>query len=166
MDVYELPLTTGGFALIDAADKPLIDSWRWTWRRESRGYALSRQSIGGGKQKPVRLHRLILGFPTGMIDHANGNKLDNRRCNLRLCSDSQNQANRDPLPHSSKFKGVTVRKSTGHFEAQIWCNYKRIWLGTFSDECEAALAYDAKAIELFGDFARTNFPREQYTVAK
>lgn len=163
MDVCELPLTCGKVALIDDADLPVVENWRWAWVVNSNGYAVSRKSIGGGRQKAISLHRLILNFPDADIDHANGIKLDNRRGKLRLCTNSQNQANRDPLPHSSKFKGVTVRKSTGHFEAQIWNNYKRIWLGTFATEQDAARAYDAAALEHFGEFARTNFPREQYT---
>jgi hypothetical protein len=166
MDVHELPLACGDVALIDAADSAILDDWRWAWRKDSRGYVSSTKATGGGRCKPVRLHRLLLDFPASAIDHANGNKLDNRRCNLRICTNAQNQANRDPLPHSSRFKGVTVRKSTGRFEAQIWNNYKRIWIGTFANEQDAARAYDAAAIEHFGEFARTNFPREQYELAK
>lgn len=157
MDVYRMPLMSGGFAFVDVGDRPALDGWRWSWTKNSRGYVSSRRCIGGGKQIQVTLHRLLLDFPQSAIDHINGNRLDNRRCNLRLCTNSQNQANREPMPHGSRFKGVTVQKKTGRFESQIWFQNKRIYLGTFEHEEEAAAAYDREAIARFGEFARLNF---------
>ncbi len=161
MDAVRIPLRSGGFALIDPIDEPKISAWRWSWREGSRGYAESRRCIGNGRQQPVRLHRLILDFPDSIIDHANGNRLDNRRCNLRVCTNSQNQANRAAMPHCSRFKGVTIEARTGKFCSQIWCNGKRYWLGTFTNETQAARAYDRAALKHFGEFARLNFPQDE-----
>ena len=157
MDAVSIPLASGSAAIIDKCDEDtLFRLWPWSWYVGRRGYVQSGQCVGGGRQVVVKMHRLVMGFPKSSIDHANGNKLDNRRCNLRLCTNSQNQANRRSSPHSSSFKGVTVQSRTGRFEAQIWHSNKRIYLGTFVNEIEAARAYDAKAIELFGEFALLN----------
>jgi hypothetical protein len=154
--IFEIPLGNGGVAIVSECDSPLLMEWPWSWHRSVRGYA---QSAGNGK--PVRLHRLILGFPASAIDHINGNKLDNRRSNLRLCTNAQNQWNRPGKPHSSRFKGVTVNRVTGKFEAQIWCHGKRHYLGTFTSDIDAARARDEAARKYHGEFARLNFPNEQ-----
>jgi hypothetical protein len=108
------------------------------------------------KGKMSLLHRVIMGVedPKVFVDHINGDPLDNRRENLRLCSASQNQANRKPAP-GRKYKGVTKNKS-GTYSASIQMNKKLHGCGTFKTEEEAALAYNRKALELFGDFAYQN----------
>ncbi len=157
MDAVRLPLTNGLSALVDAEDAAwLAVNWRWTWHLTNRGYVASKERVGG-RQKSVLLHRLLLGFPKLFIDHRDLNKLNNTRQNLRICTTSQNQANRPAMPHCSRFKGVTIDQRTGKFCAQIHFNNKRKWLGTFATEEAAARAYDVSAIELFGEFARPNF---------
>lgn len=146
MEAVSIPLTNGGFALIDAQDLPLVESR--TWRRGAGGYAESGND---------RLHQVLVGRELPEIDHHNRNRLDNRRCNLRPCTTSQNQANREALPHSSRYKGVTMQRKTGRFEARIVFRRRSIYLGTFATESDAAKAYDHKAVELFGEFARLNF---------
>jgi hypothetical protein len=92
-------------------------------------------------------------WPAGQIDHRNGDKLDNRWCNLRLASSSQNCANtrsRGFLP-----KGVTLHRQTGKYQAQIKKGGKNFYLGLFESPIEANAAYAQKARELFGDFARS-----------
>jgi hypothetical protein len=92
-----------------------------------------------------------------LIDHKDGNALDNRRDNLRPATFSQNTANRHaPTESNSGFKGVWFDKRKEKFVASIGVKRKRITLGRFDRAIDAALAYDAAAVSAFGDFARTN----------
>jgi hypothetical protein len=107
----------------------------------------------------IRLHRLITSAKPGeIVDHINGNCLDNRRENLRICTDAQNQCNRGMTARNTVgFKGVTYRKDRNKYAAQIQKGYKNHHLGTFDSPTDAAHAYDKAAKELHGEFARTNF---------
>ncbi len=105
------------------------------------------------------MHRLIVGAKAGIsIDHINGNTLDNRKCNLRIATPSQNSMNQRIKEHSSHYKGVTWHRQHGKWYAQLKHNQHLNFLGLFLNEEDAARAYDAKAKELFGEFARLNFP--------
>ena len=107
----------------------------------------------------VRMHRVIMGLgPDGpKVDHKDGNGLNNQRENLRLASTIQNGQNRRPDKRgSSKYKGVCWKSRRSHWEASIQHNGKRIHLGCFQNELEAARAYDKTALEFFGEFARIN----------
>ena len=107
------------------------------------------------------MHRLIMGDPRGIyIDHVNHNTLDNRRENLRLATNQENQRNqlKQVRQHGciSKYKGVS-RDGGGGWKAYFTINYKYIHIGRFQSELVAASAYDAAAIHHFGQFAHTNF---------
>lgn len=91
------------------------------------------------------------------VDHINGDGLDNRRSNLRLCNRSQNGANRVSPNREIKYRGVYKSKNGNGFKAQIKAFRRNIHIGVFDTEEDAARAYDAKAREYFGEFARTNF---------
>jgi hypothetical protein len=94
-----------------------------------------------------------------VVDHINGNGLDNRMVNLRVCTAAQNSRNRKPRKGSlSGYRGVSFYKNYQKWVAQIMYDGVKYYLGYFSDPKEAALAYDAKARELHGDYARVNFP--------
>jgi hypothetical protein len=97
--------------------------------------------------------------PEGMeIDHANGNRLDNRIENLRICTHQQNLANKHTRTiHTSRFKGVSLYRDTGRWRATMGYMGKAVHIGYFDSEEEAARAYDAKARELQGEYANTNF---------
>lgn len=99
------------------------------------------------------MHRLILNNPP-RVDHFNSDGLDNRRENIRACTASQNMFNRRKQAGSSQFKGVSWYKRHGKWVAKLRCHGKDYFLGYFTDEKEAALAYQAAAKELFGEFAR------------
>jgi hypothetical protein len=110
------------------------------------------------------MHRLIWEMHNGPIpedkeiDHINHDGLDNRMVNLRLCTRRQNNANQRKARGSSRFKGVTWDELHQKWRAQVGYENKRIYLGIFDSETEAAGAYDAKAKELFGEFAAVNSP--------
>lgn len=105
-----------------------------------------------------RLHRVIMNAKTGEeVDHINMNKLDNRRENLRICTSSQNKGNLEVRKsNTSGFKGVNWHKRSGTYEARIKINKRSVFLGNFATAQEAANAYDKAALELRGEFARTN----------
>lgn len=107
------------------------------------------------------MHRLILGASKGQQgDHQNGNGLDNRRINLRLCTNSQNQMNRKKSSrYSSKYKGVTWNSHARKWQAQIKRQGVMHYLGLFVDELEAARAYNKDAQEYFKDFALLNLEK-------
>ena len=141
---------TGREIIIDPDDLELIQTY--LWMEHKHGYAVS-------TTKPVVLmHRLIMSdCAHPYIDHINQNRLDNRKRNLRGCTNSQNQMNRQAVRNtSSKYKGVSLRADSNRWRAEIYKDNKRYKLGSYATEQEAALAYNKKAAELHGDFARLN----------
>jgi hypothetical protein len=159
-----IPLTQGKLALVDPEDYDELSKYKWYAVQSPRGFYAAR-SVGTNRhgigQKTVRMHQVILKSPEGkFIDHINHNGLDNRKSNLRFCTIQQNVWNmRKQLGNcTSKYKGVTWRKDIGKWQARIVCNRKVISIGFFDDEKAAAMAYDKKAKELFGEFAAPNLP--------
>ncbi len=102
----------------------------------------------------IYMHNLIMGRV--QIDHKDGNGLNNVRTNLREATHAQNLANSTSRRGSSRFKGVSWYKRRGKWVAYVNCTGEHYHLGYFDDEVEAARAYDEKAKELFGEFARLN----------
>lgn len=146
--------------LIDVDDFHLIN--KHTWNVTKKGHSFYICSDYKGKR--IYLHRLILKpNPNELVDHINRNGLDNRKRNLRICSKSTNamnskkQATRNNKICSSKYKGVSWNKRDKYFEAYINVNKKRIRLGYYKNELEAAKAYDAAAKLYHKQFARLNF---------
>ena len=129
-----------------------------TWYVNSR-YVV-RSLPGGGKEL---LHRAIMqAKPDEIVDHINGDTLDNRRENLRIASGKQNQGNRRKAAGtSSRYKGV-CRQPNARWRAQIKIDGRQTSLGTYNTEIEAAMAYDRKALEVFGEFACLNLPANIY----
>lgn len=154
----EVPLSRGQVALIDDADWELIKDYSWFAVKPHKVYyAVGHKPMINGIRKKIKMHRLIMNAPPGQqVDHINGNGLDNRRENLRLATKSQNQWNRHNACGTSKYKGVCWATSQGQWKASIRKFGKRVNLGFFDDEVDAARAYDAAAKELFGDFANLN----------
>jgi hypothetical protein len=158
----EIPLTNGMVALVDADDFDLVRGYRWNPVRSTKAAATlyARTALRGKDGYYLKMHILILGkMPGKVIDHINGNGLDNRRCNLRHVTVSQNQANSAKhIKGSSSFKGVSWVRRDSRWKAQITVNYRSIWLGSFESAEEAARAYDDAAMRHFGECARVNFP--------
>jgi len=93
------------------------------------------------------------------VDHINGNPLDNRRENLRICTRAQNTCNRKAVVNSkSGYKGVTKKNSSRKWIPEIRKDGKKLYLGSYNTPEEAAKAYDKAAKEIFGEFAKLNFP--------
>lgn len=157
-----IPLTQDQFAIVDAADFEWLNQWKWCaqWIPATESFYAVRSEKENSKRIRIYMHRLILGCGVEELgDHENGNTLDCRRSNLRLCTKLQNNCNRGiQSNNTSGFKGVSLVKDTGKWKAQISINGKRISLGCFALPEEAARAYDSAAIKEFGDFAKLNFP--------
>ena len=153
-EVALVPLTRDRVALIDACEAERVGSMNWFFSEAGTGYARGRARPA--IVDPVFLHRFILNFPLLRVDHISGNGLDNRRKNLRFASQSENLQNQ--RWHNRKFKGITRRNK--RWRARIRYKSKFINLGEFDSDFEAARAYDAAATDLFGKFARLNFPKE------
>lgn len=149
----EIQLTKGKVALVDDEDYEMLIGLGVRWCVND-GYAFN-QAYG-------RMHRFLVSAPKDrMVDHINGDKLDNRKENLRFATNSQNQANRRVARGASKFKGVTWQKrkcdaSRGYWKAQIVVNGELHYLGKYNTDLEAAKAYNEAAVRFFGEFAYLN----------
>lgn len=152
----KIPLSKGGFALVDSEDFELVGSLRW--HLHTSGYAVNDKRIwlGNGKSRVERrwMHRMIMNTPKDtQTDHINHDKLDNRRSNLRLCSQSENSANASLRKDStSGYKGVTWLKRTNMWQVRIGVKMRRICIGHFREKEEAIQAYRAAAQKYHGEF--------------
>ena len=141
---------------VDSEDYPILS--RYSWHLDAKGYVVT--NFCG---TTVRIHRLILNpSKDDQVDHKNRNKLDNQKGNLRLCDNTLNQANTVKREYvngrktSSKYKGVHWRKDVKKWNARLSHKNKRIALGFFDSEEDAARAYNEKALEVWGEFANIN----------
>lgn len=149
-------------ALIDDGDYEKVSGIKWSMPKVDYPYAIGNIKIGGKWKTGVRMHRLIMGAKSSqMVDHINGNCLDNRRMNLRFCDKSGNgQNSKIPKNNRSGYKGVTYypryEKYGTPWMAQIGFNMKHTTIGYFPTSIEAARAYNKRAKELHGEFAKLN----------
>ena len=156
-----ISLTQDKFAIVDETDFEQLNGFRWYVKiHKNTCYACRQIQISKNHQYTVRMHHQIMGKPPKgfEIDHKNGNGLDNRRCNLRLCTRKENAINgRSHKDSKSKYKGVSWYRRGAKWHAQICPSGKKIHLGYFDSEIEAAKAYDQAARKYFGAFANPNF---------
>lgn len=157
-----IPLTKGKFALVDNEDYDYIVAMG-KWKCNNSGYAVKSITTTNENGKIVNsdkiMHRIIMNCPKGVhVDHINGNGLDNRKSNLRLCSIQENSRNRGAQRNNTTgFKGVVYEASRGMFKSRIQVSkHKRIHLGYFKNPKEAARAYNEAAIKYHGEFAKLN----------
>lgn len=145
-------MTNGGNTIID--DEDLEKVIKYKWQKSSSGYATT--CIKNGNT--MLMHRLVLNVPKEKwTHHVNENKLDNRRVNLRICSPKQNHAARGITRHNtSGYKGVCWDKNRNKWMAYISIDNKFKQLGRHDNIIDAAKAYDKKAIEVHGEFAKVN----------
>lgn len=145
----------GHICRIDEPDVRLVAMYRWSvsWTSETTAYATGKRGT-----ESVTMHRLILGATAGqLVDHINGDTLDNRRHNLRIATHAENSANRKRQMSVSGYKGVHWDSSRQSWEAVLTHEGKRVRCGTSADPVKAAKKYDDKARRIHGALARTNF---------
>lgn len=154
-----IPLTRGFWATVDLVDLEKVSAWSWRVTPSGAGFYASRKARVGGKQVSIYMHRQIFGHVEhGFdVDHIDGDRLNNRRANLRAATRSQNMHN----------TGVSKRNRSG-FKGVSWDSRRRCWLacvnsnkvphrlGCFDTPEEAHAAYVSATIRLHGEFARTS----------
>lgn len=150
MGTKEIVLTQKKVTLVDETDFDWLSGYKWCFHK---GAAVSNR-----KGVYTLMHRLIMNPPVDLvIDHINRDPLDNRRANLRVCSQNENRMN-SGLRKNKKYKGIYFKKRRLKWVAQIaGTKDGHVYLGQYDTPEEAAAAYDAAALNYFGDFASVNF---------
>ena len=157
-----IPLSKNQVAIVDGEDYDYLMQWKWHTAKKGNSYYAERvvhyYEKGKRKTRHVAMHRQIMGLRKGdsqQIDHINHCGLDNRKCNLRICSMKENHCNQLPQKNrSSGYKGVWNHQ--GKWRACITNKGKRLYLGLHKSEIHAAQAYNEAAKRLFGEFAYLN----------
>jgi hypothetical protein len=154
-DVRQIPLGNGQYAYVDAADYEWLS--QYTWYSYAGGYAARVEN-----NKIIYMHREIMKAPKGMVvDHIDGNRANNCRFNLRVCTRTENLRNNAKRRDAScRFKGVGYDEERGKYFAKCAHQGERPWLGYFDSDVEAARAYDYRAVQCYGPYARLNLPEE------
>lgn len=154
----EIILTQGKIALIDDEDFEMVSKHKWRLQKGRNTHYAITQIYHKRKMQAILMHRLILNPAENMdVDHINHNGWDNTRSNIRVCTKSQNCMNRNTHKGSSSiYKGVCWHKQCNKWRSRIRIHGKLIHLGDFHNEIDAAKAYNIKAVELFGEFAKLN----------
>lgn len=146
----KIPLGRGQFAIVDDEDYELVAQFKWHTMANSNSHHVYAAT-------KLRMHRLIVKPPPGyMVDHINGDTLDNRRCNLRICTNAQNQQNTQSRGGTSQYKGVSFQVKSGKWMAAFQFDGVRYYCGAWDTEEDAAKAVDKKRSEVCGDFASKN----------
>ncbi|HEX3100280.1 MAG TPA: hypothetical protein VHQ01_00735 [Pyrinomonadaceae bacterium] len=157
--VKRIPLTKGRVALVDDEDYEFLMQWKWYCNNDRAVRSMSVYKNGKRKQIKIQMSRIINKTPKGLeTDHSDRNTLNNQKYNLRNATEIQNQMNAEKpnRPSTSKYKGVTHIKGEKRCRTRISINKKRISVGWYDSELEAAIAYNVAALEHHGEFARLN----------
>ena len=146
----EIKLSQGKVALVDKEDYDFLSQFNWNFNGRYAKMTVNE----GGKYKTVLMHSLIMNTPKGKVtDHINGDKLDNRKENLRIVSQKKNMWNgKGDKTNPSGYKGVTWYEPRKKWRVRV----NREYVGLFDCKKEAAKAYNEKAKELQGEFAYLN----------
>ncbi len=149
----KIPLTKGRVALVDDEDFEELSKHKWCWG--DRGGA-QRKTHGGSVF--VAMHRVIMNAPKGkVVDHINGDRSDNRRSNLRICTQAENVRNQSIKSNNkSGYKGVHWDAPRKKWHAHITKNNKTLFLGRFKEIKEAVQAYNEASIRYHGQFGKLN----------
>jgi hypothetical protein len=151
------------YAKVDPADYKRLRGYEWLAKKGRSSFYARRRAAGSkaGKEALIYLHQEVIEVPEGMVvDHINHDGMDNRRANLRAATYSQNLCHRKKRSGAkqSKYKGIYWRKKNRKWQAVITFDRKKIYLGYFRNEIDAAKAYDRAAMKYHGEFASLNFP--------
>lgn len=161
-DVAYIELTRGDEAVIDAADVPVVEGYRWQTRKAPHtSYALAKAPPGSATTHTA-MHRLLLDAPRGkVVDHKDGDGLNNRRENIRLCDPKDNAKNRIESKGKSGLRGVSWHTKGQCWYARIRYNGKSISLGLFAQKEDAHRAYIEASKRWHGEFAGVNSRTKQ-----
>lgn len=159
--MVKIKLTQGIYTLIDDEDYPLVSQYKWYVTRCNRRWVAITGPDKKTKGKQLLMTRLVMKARSGQqVDHKKHYEdyIDNRKSNLRLCTHAENGRNRRKQlkKTSSQYKGVIWNKHAGKWQVTIIVSRNYIHLGLFTDEIEAARAYNIAAVEHFGEFAKLN----------
>jgi hypothetical protein len=148
----EIKLSQGEVALVNDEDYIFLNQWKWYADRHSNTFYAATKI----NSKKCYMHRIILNATKNVIDHRDGNGLNNQRNNIRSCSQSENLRNQKKVKGISKYKGVFFSRASNKWTSQIKIDDKKIHLGLFGSEIDAAFAYNQAAKKHFGEFANIN----------
>jgi hypothetical protein len=155
----EIILTQGKVAIVDDEDFEYLNQWKWhTHKNHNNFYAVRCITISNSKQSQIKMHRLIAKPTKDMVvDHIDGNALNNQKINLRICTSIQNSINRKlNVNNKTGYKGVNYIQTLNKYRAYINTNRIRKHLGCFINPKDAAKAYNAAALKYHGEFANLN----------
>lgn len=151
----EIQLTQGKVALVDDDNFETLNQYKWFAVKLGNVFYARRNISVNGKRSGQFMHNIIMGRKG--VDHIDRDGLNNKVSNLRFCTKSENGMNRCKQRNTTSiYKGVSFHKRNNNWKASIRLEGKDIYLGCFTNEVDAAKAYNAKAIELFGEFANLN----------
>lgn len=156
----KIKLTKGRYAIVDPEDYDKLNSYNWYAKFNGYTYYAERKEKTAGRNRSIRMHRQIMRAPPDkVVDHKNHHGWDNRKENLQVVSQQENNWNseRGKNTGSSKYKGVNYDKAHKKYRATLCHNSGKIHLGYFKNEIEAAKTYDEAAKKYRGRFAITNF---------
>lgn len=156
----EIHLTKGKIAIVSDEDYEVLSRLKWKARWHGNSWYAYRKERRNGHKHDISMHRKILNAPPGvLVDHKDGDGLNNQRDNLRICNSLQNAWNScKRCTNKSGYKGVTWHTQRQKWQARIRANGPQMHLGLFESALAAARAYDVAALKYHGEFARLNFP--------
>ncbi len=162
-----ISLTKNQYAIVDNDDYEWLSKFNWCFTAGRSSYAV-RQIGTNKKSKHLSMHRAITKAPEGSyVDHINGNTLDNRKCNLRLCTNRENLINSKlRSDNTSGYRGVHWSKQKSKWQATIHNKGHLYHLGFYDDKRKAAIVYDEAALKMFGEFARFNLLKRKGSSAE
>ena len=155
----EIQLTQGKVAIVDDEDFEFLNQFKWhALKLAGKFYVGRKLTVSKGKRNQIFIHRLIMKPDKGMvIDHLDGNPLNNQKKNLRICTHSENIRNcKISIKNTSGYKGVSFVKKNNTYKSAIKFNKRTIYLGYYIDPIDAARAYNDAAIKYHGKFANLN----------